>query len=92
MRNTPHDPRLATITAAARALHLPTICSVDCLAAALGVTPPTVRRWLRHGLLSGRKLGRRWYMQRDALLDAVRPAPSHAPWPIRILPDTEDAT
>ena len=78
MRTPATDDRTAAIARAARTLHLPMVCHVFQLASTLDITPDTVRRWLRIGILPGRKLGRRWYLHRDVLLDAVNPAPAPA--------------
>lgn len=37
----------------------------------LGVSAPTLRQYLRLGLLSGKKLGRKWFIAADAIKDAL---------------------
>jgi excisionase family DNA binding protein len=61
----------ATALAATRALRsiaLPDIATVEDLSTFFGISPPTVRRHLREGLLPGRRVGRRWFVSRPALL------------------------
>lgn len=43
---------------------LPDVVTPDGLARFLGVGTDTVRRWLREGIVPGRKLGRSWFVPR----------------------------
>ena len=54
--------------AALRSVSLPDVATVESVAHILRVSPSTVRAHLRAGHLPGRKLGRRWYVSRPALL------------------------
>lgn len=40
--------------------------TVEALAEALRVSEYTVRRWCRDGVIPARKVGRRWYVLREA--------------------------
>jgi hypothetical protein len=52
---------------------LPDLMWVEDLAARLRRSPSAVRDMLRRGMLPGRKVGRRWLVERGALLRAVAP-------------------
>jgi len=52
---------------------LPDLMWVEDLAARLRRSPSAVRDMLRRGVLPGRKIGRRWLVERGALLRAVAP-------------------
>jgi len=54
-----------------RSLYLPEVGTVEDIAEHLRMSPETVRRKLRDGTLVGRKVGRRWYITRRALLGIV---------------------
>lgn len=54
---------------------LPDILLVEDLAARLRISPGSARRLLRLGTLPGRKVGRRWIVERRALIVALRPDP-----------------
>ena len=72
-----NDHRLAATVAAARAISVPEVAVVEDLALYLRCSPATVRRLLRTGVLPGRKIGRRWVIERHALLRAVAPSDGH---------------
>lgn len=61
--------------AAAREIMLPDLLTVEDLAPRLKVTPGAVRRLLRTGVLPGRKVGRRWIVERRGLLLALSTSP-----------------
>lgn len=63
------------VSAVARALALPDVAAPHDLAAHLGLSPRTVRRYLANGVLPGRRIGRRWFTVRDDLLAALRARP-----------------
>lgn len=52
---------------------LPDLMWVEDLADRLRRSPSAVRDMLRRGVLPGRKIGRRWLVERSALLRAVAP-------------------
>jgi hypothetical protein len=53
---------------------LPQLCTAADVGLALGgLQPSTVRRHLRHGRLPGRKFSGRWIVERDQLLEFLRP-------------------
>ena len=56
------------VTGSVRELLLPDIASVAEVAQHLGISRSVVRRWIRAGVIPGRKLGRRWYVARRELL------------------------
>jgi excisionase family DNA binding protein len=63
-------------------LYLPEVGVVEDVAAHMRLSPGTVRRMIREGKLTGRKLGGRWYVTRRALLaclENVDPAPMAHP-------------
>lgn len=57
---------------ATRSVTVPDICDVEDAAFHLRTSFATVRRWMRDGTLPGAKLGRRWYVTREALLAHLR--------------------
>jgi hypothetical protein len=57
---------------AARSLTIADVCSVEDLAIHFRVSRAAVRRWLKLGLLPGRRIGRRWYVTRHAILASLR--------------------
>lgn len=57
--------------AAARAVVLPEVLDVKAISAALGLSPSTIRRHLRSGRLSGRRLGSKWYTTDEELKRAL---------------------
>jgi excisionase family DNA binding protein len=57
--------------AALRTLSLPDVATVEDLARHLKLSSATVRAHLRAGRLPGRRVGRRWYVPRQALLSLL---------------------
>lgn len=49
-------------------LVLPDIATDREVSKHLGITPRTVQRLLRHGVIPGKKLANRWFISREALL------------------------
>ena len=45
--------------------------TVEEVADLAGVTPYTVRRWLREGKLKGKRFGLRWRIEKDAVLEIL---------------------
>ena len=45
--------------------------TVEEVAVLAGVTPYTVRRWLREGKLKGKRFGLRWRIEKDAVLEIL---------------------
>ncbi|HET6203594.1 MAG TPA: helix-turn-helix domain-containing protein [Planctomycetota bacterium] len=66
---------------------LPDLLVVEDLAGRLRRSPSAVRALLRAGALPGRKVGRRWVVEREALLQAL--APEREPLPLRVLGSEE---
>lgn len=59
---------------------LPDVMVVQDLSPRLRMSDDTVRGHLRAGRLPGRKIGRRWIIERTALLEALSPANGPAPF------------
>ncbi len=72
-----------------RAVSLPDLIIVEVLAAFLRRSPSAVRDLLRNGVLPGKKVGRRWVIERQALLRALAPANASSrqddPPPVHVL-------
>jgi len=68
-----------------RNLYLPEVGTVEDVSEHLRLTPETVRRRLRDGTLIGRKVGRRWYITRRALLGVLEGGSPGRPDPRRLL-------
>jgi len=47
------------------------VLTVEHVAELLGLNPETVRRLLNKGELPGKRIGRRWYVRRAALLEVL---------------------
>ncbi len=75
---------METIRTPIRSVVLPDLVTVQDLAPFFQVTRETLRRWLRRGVLPGRKIGRCWIIERKALLRAVAPdgAEEHRPFTV----------
>ena len=52
---------------------LPDLCLVEDLAVRLRMSESAVRTHLRSGAIPGRKIGRRWVVDREALLRTLAP-------------------
>ena len=57
--------------AAARSVLLPDLLVVEDLASVLRITPSAARKLLRRGVIPGRRIGRRWVVDREALLRSL---------------------
>lgn len=68
------DSKRDQAAAATRAVMLPEILDVSDLSRWLRCSPATSRRLLRDGVVPGKRIGRRWFVTRDALLTKLRPA------------------
>lgn len=68
-------------------LVLPDILTVEDLARYIPLSPTSIRAHLRAGRLPGRKIGRRWLIDREALLSYLSPptAGNHEPPILRLL-------
>ena len=64
-------PPLSDLAAPFTNLIVPDLCNVAVLARLLLRSESSVRDLLRQGILPGRKIGRRWLIERQALLRAV---------------------
>jgi excisionase family DNA binding protein len=60
-----------SLVAAARAIALPDVVSVEELARHIGLSDATVRDLIRSGAIPGKKLGRRWFVSREALIRSL---------------------
>jgi excisionase family DNA binding protein len=67
------NDRLEAVVAATRSIMLPEVCFVRDLAEAFHCTEATVRSLIRKGEIPARRLGRRWVVERRALLRALTP-------------------
>lgn len=65
--------QLKATVAAARAVLLPEVCFVKDLAAAFHCSESGIRSLIRRGEIPARRLGRRWVVERRALLYALTP-------------------
>jgi len=68
-----------------RNLYLPEVGTVEDISEHLHLTRETVRRRLRDGTLVGRKVGRRWYITRRALLGVLEGSGPQRPVPRPLL-------
>lgn len=59
------------LVAATRAIALPDVASAADLARHLHLSESAVRGLLRTGVIPGRKLGRKWFVSRQALLSVL---------------------
>jgi len=55
------------------------------IAEEMGVSPSTIRRWLKDGRLQGRRIGRRWLVPPQ---ERVELTPQEAAEMLRVAPDT----
>ena len=62
---------------------LPDLLVVEDLAPFLRISAAGVRRLLREGVLPGRRVGRRWVIERQTLLEALRRVPRVTERPAR---------
>ncbi len=76
--------RIATVAAAARAVLLPDVLTVEDLARVLHIGPSAVRALIRAGRVPAAKVGRRWLCSRVELLRVL--TPSHGAPQLRALP------
>lgn len=60
---------------------LPEMFGVEPLHECSGLPCGTIREMLRRGTLPGKKLGRRWMMSRDAVLESLRADSTDSPEP-----------
>lgn len=67
------DERLRATIAATRSIMLPEVCFVRDLAVAFHCTEAAVRSMIRKGEIPARRLGRRWVIERRALLCSLTP-------------------
>jgi excisionase family DNA binding protein len=68
----PSNSRSSALIEATRSVTVPDICSVEDVAHHLKASHGTVCRWLRDGVIPGRKVGRRWFVTREVLLALVQ--------------------
>ena len=59
--------------------------TTDEIAVQMGVSPSTVRRWLKTKRLRGRRIGRRWLVPRQEQIELT---PQEAAALLRVAPDT----
>ncbi len=69
-----HDDLERRAADAARAAVLPDVLRTEDVAVAMRLAPATVLRLLRERVIPGRKIGGRWFVEREVFLDAIRPA------------------
>ncbi len=73
------DDRVRAAIAATRSVMLPEVCLTEDLAASLRISLSAVRALLRSGQIPGRKLGRRWVVDRSSFLNSLRSETSRSP-------------
>ena len=73
------DDRVRAAIAATRSVMLPEVCLTEDLAAALRISLSAARALFRSGQIPGRKIGRRWVVNRGSFLDSLVSEPSRSP-------------
>lgn len=51
---------------------VPVVLDLHDAALVFGVTEETIKRWLYSGEISGRKIGRRWFFDKDYLRELIQ--------------------